>query len=110
MDFKGKAKVLKIYVNEDAKYKGHVLYHELVTKLKGLGLAGVTVTRGIEGYGHGKRLRTARILDLSSSLPIIIEAIDLPEHIDEAVPVVTDMVEEGLIVLNEVDAIQCWKE
>ena len=109
MDFKGKAKVLKIYVNEDSTYKGHVLYHALVTKLKELGLAGVTVTRGIEGYGHGKRLRTARILDLSSSLPIIIEAIDLPEHIENAIPVVTEMVEEGLIITTEVDAIQCWK-
>ena len=51
-----------------------------------MGIAGATVTRCIEGYGKSKHINTFRILDLTSSLPIIIEAIDTAEKIDQAVP------------------------
>ena len=72
-------KILKIYVSEDSRYKGHSLYHSILFKLKELGVAGVTVSRAIEGYGKGKAIHAARILDLSASLPIIIEAVDRAE-------------------------------
>jgi hypothetical protein len=65
MNLQGKCKIMKIYISEDSMYKGHNLYHALVIKLKEMGLAGVTVTRGIEGYGKGKRLQTVRILELT---------------------------------------------
>lgn len=110
MSIKGKCKILKIYISEDSVYKGHSLYHAIVMKLKELGLAGVTVTRGIEGYGQQKRLRTARILELSSSLPIIVEAIDLPERIENAIPAVKEMVNEGLVIVTDVDVIKYGKE
>ena len=72
MKLGGMCKILKIYISEDSKYKGHNLYHAIVFKLREAGMAGVTVTRGIEGFGQEKRLHTARILDLSLSLPIIV--------------------------------------
>ncbi len=46
--------LLKIYVSEDSKYKGHSLYTAIVYRLKELGIAGATVTRAIEGYGKGR--------------------------------------------------------
>jgi len=76
MKLNGNYKILKIYVNEDSRHKGHNLYHAIVLKLKELGMAGVTVTRGLEGYGKSKAIHDMKILDLSSSLPIIIEAVD----------------------------------
>lgn len=105
MNLNGNCKIMKIYISEDSMYKGHNLYHALVYKLKEMGMAGVTVTRGIEGYGKGRRLSTTRILELSSSLPIIVEVIDLPERINEAIPVVKDMVNEGLIMVTDVVVI-----
>ncbi|EDK32389.1 DUF190 domain-containing protein [Clostridium kluyveri] len=110
MDIKGKCKILKIYIGEDSMYKKHNLYHAIVFKLKELGIAGVTVTRGIEGYGKGKRLRTMRILDLSSSLPIIVEAIDVQECIEKAIPAMEEMVNEGLIMVTDVDVIKYGRE
>lgn len=105
-----KCKILKIYVSEDSKYKGHSLYSSVVFKLKEIGIAGVTVSRGIEGYGKGKALHTARILDLSSSLPVIIEAIDTAEQIEKAIPVVGQIVNEGLILTADVDVIKYGKD
>ena len=110
MKINGQCKLMKIYISEDSMYKGHNLYHALVIKLKEIGLAGVTVTRGIEGYGIGKRLQTARILELSSSLPIIVEVVDLPERIESAMLVVEEMVKEGLVFVTDVNVIKYGKE
>lgn len=110
MKLSGKCKILKIYISEDSKYKGHNLYHALVLKLKEIGMAGVTVTRGIEGFGQEKRLHTARILDLSLSLPIIVEVVDIEERIDMAIPVVEEMVNEGLVMVTEVNVIKYGTE
>jgi PII-like signaling protein len=110
MDFSGKCKMLKIYISEDSKYKGHNLYHAMVFKLKEAGVAGVTVTRGIEGFGQEKRLHTARILDLALSLPIIVEVVDIPERIEKAIPIVKAMVDEGLIMVTDVNVIKYGTE
>lgn len=109
MNISGKCKLLKIYLSEDSKYKGHNLYHALVLKLKENGIAGVTVIRGIEGYGQEKRLHTARVMDLSLSLPIIVEAVDTQEHIENVLPVVKEMVKEGLIMIMDVEVIKYGK-
>ena len=106
METGDKCQLLKIYISEDAKYKRHNLYNAIVFKLKELGIAGVTVTRGIMGYGEGKALRTARILDLSASLPVIVEAVDTEEQINKAIPVVSEMVGEGLIIVTGVQVIK----
>lgn len=110
MKLDGKCKLLKIYLNEDTKYEGHNLYHELVLKLREVGMAGVTVIRGIEGFGDGKSIHTTRILDLALSLPIIVEVIDIPERIESAISVVKEMVDEGLIMVTDVDVVKYGKE
>lgn len=110
MKLEDKCKLLKIYVNEDTKYKGHNLYHAIVLKLREIGMAGVTVIRGIEGFGQGKSIHTTRILDLALSLPIIIEVVDTPERIEIAISVVKKMVNEGLIMVTDVDVIKYGKE
>ncbi len=104
-----KCKLLKIYVSEDSKFKGHSLYNAVVFKLKELGIAGATVTRGMEGYGKGKTIHTTRILELSSSLPIIIEAADSAEQIEKAIPFIEEMVEEGLILVADIEVVKYGK-
>ena len=106
MNLSGKCKLLTIFVNEDAKYEGHNLYHQLVFRLRELGIAGVTVTRGLESYGRNKRLHTARIVDLTLSLPIILEAVDTQEKIERVLPVIKEMVCGGLITLTDVEVIK----
>jgi uncharacterized protein len=103
-------KLLKIYISEDSKYKGHNLYHALVRRFAEAGMAGVTVTRGIEGFGHEKRLHSTRILDISLKLPVIVEVVDTPEKIETAVTIANEMVNEGMVFVTDVQVIKYGKE
>src|ERR671937_1992757 len=69
------------------------------------GLAGATVLRGIEGFGADSRLHTARILRLSEDLPIVIEIVDSAEQIDRILPLLDEMVGEGMVTLERVEVI-----
>ncbi|MDA8212274.1 MAG: DUF190 domain-containing protein [Clostridia bacterium] len=106
MDITGKAKLLKIYVGEAEKWRGKTLYNQIVMKLREAGIAGATVYRGILGYGADKQLHSAKILDLSADLPMVIEAVDSEENIMRILPAVQEMVPRGLIMLVDVNVIQ----
>ena len=67
------------------------------------GLAGATVLRGLEGFGAHSRLHTAKILRLSTDLPVVIEIVDTREKIEAFMPVVDGAVKEGLATLEKVD-------
>ena len=73
-------------------------------------MAGVTVTRGIEGFGHEKRLHSTRILDISLKLPVIIEVVDTPDKIEIAVAIANEMVNEGMVFVADVQVIKYGKE
>jgi len=103
-------KLLKIYISEDSKYKSHNLYHALVRRFAEAGMAGVTVTRGMEGFGHEKRLHSTRILDISLKLPVIVEVVDTPEKIETAVTIANEMVNEGMLFVTDVQVIKYGKE
>lgn len=92
-----KAKLLKVYVSEKEQFRNKPLYQYLVHWLREQGISGVTVYRGIEGYGHDKMLRSARLLELSSALPMILEIIDTEDKIDLIVPEISKMVPKGLV-------------
>ena len=86
------------------------MYEALVRKAHELGLAGATVWRGIEGYGAGSRIHTARILRLSEDLPILIEIVDSEEKIRQALPHLDAVMEEagsgGLITLEKAEILK----
>jgi PII-like signaling protein len=77
------AVLLRIFIGESDKHEGQTLYEYLVTYLRKNHFAGVTVLRGIEGYGHSSVIHTANVLDLSTDLPIVIEVVDSEEKIVE---------------------------
>jgi uncharacterized protein len=106
MELGGKCRILKIYISEESKYKRHSLYHALTLKFKEMGLAGVTVTRGIEGFGQGNRLSSVSMLDISFNLPVIVEAVDKPEKIEAAAQAAKEMVGEGLIMIADVEVVK----
>lgn len=102
----GQARRIRIYIGENSKYKGKPLYHAIVLKAKELGLAGATVIRGIEGFGPSSRIKTARLLDLSTDLPILIEIVDSAEYIDLLMPFLDEAVNEGMITVEDVELIK----
>ena len=106
----GQAKLLKVYLGESERYKNKSLYQYLVHWLKEKGISGVTVARGIEGYGQDKVLHTARLLELSSDLPIILEIVDLAKKIDPLIPEICAMVPKGLVFAADIQVYKCGKE
>jgi CBS-domain-containing membrane protein len=93
---------LTIYIGESDRWRGKPLYAALLETLKAEGVAGATVVRGVAGFGAHSRIHTAAILRLSEDLPLRIEVIDSPDKIAHAIEVITPMVREGLITLDEV--------
>ena len=110
MELKAEAKLLRIFLGEADKVKHTALYETIVKKARELGLAGATVWRGIMGFGPTSRIRTARILDLSNDLPIIVEIADEEEKINRFLPVLHDLFESaqsgGLITMENVTVIK----
>lgn len=101
-----RAKRLRIYIGESDHWKRQSLYHAIVRKAKELDLAGATVFRGIMGYGANSRIHTASIVDLSSDLPILLELIDSEEYIAKLLPFLDDMLEEGMVTIDDVEVVK----
>jgi PII-like signaling protein len=88
-------------MGESDRYEGLSLYEWIVRQARQRGLAGATVLRGIAGFGAASRIHTSNILRLSLDLPIIVEIVDNPEHIEAFLPVVDAAVKEGLVTLEK---------
>ena len=105
MKLPSEAELLRIFVGESDKYDGRPLYEVIVNSARERGMAGATVLRGVLGFGAHSRIHTAKILRLSEDLPIIIEIVDKPGRIAEFLPVLDEMIDEGLITLEKVRVI-----
>jgi PII-like signaling protein len=105
----GQAKLLRIYIGETDRWHGQPLYMAILLKAREMGLAGGTVFRGIAGYGANSVIHTANILRLSEDLPVVIEIVDTDEKIQAFLPVLDEMVQEGLILLREVEVVRYGK-
>ena len=101
----GEGRLLRIFVGESDTWHGRPLYQAIVRRVREEGLAGATVLRGIEGFGAHSRIHTARILRLSEDLPIVIEIVDAPERIGHILPLLDEMIGEGLVTLERVEVI-----
>jgi hypothetical protein len=105
MKIEGKAKVLSIYIGEDDHYQHRPLYRVLVERLRENGLAGATVLRGIEGFGKRSRIHTASLLRMSEDLPILVQVIDEEDKIEAILPLIDEIIRDGLVTLEDVDVI-----
>jgi PII-like signaling protein len=101
-----RAKRLRIYIGEMDRCDGRPVYQILVEKAKELDMAGATVFRGLMGYGANSRIHTAKITDLSSDLPMLVEIIDSKEYVDKLVPYLDDILKEGLVTIDDVEVIK----
>ncbi len=98
------ALLLRIFVGELDSYAGQPLYQWLIEEAKRQGLAGATALRGLEGFGVHHRLHTAKLLELSVDLPIVVEIIDTEARIGAFMPLVDQAIGEGLATLERVRA------
>lgn len=106
MRIEGPAKRLSIYLGESDQWRGRPLYLALLETLKEEGLAGATVTRGLAGFGAHSRIRTASLEVLSSDLPLVVEVVDSREKIEHALAIISPMVREGLITVEDLSVVK----
>jgi PII-like signaling protein len=99
------AKRVTVMVGETDREDGHALYQALVRMLHDQGIAGVSVVRGIMGYGASGHLHASHLLDVSEDLPIAVVFIDTAEKVESVLPRIAEMVETGLATVEDVQAI-----
>ena len=106
MELKGEAKLLRVFIGESDKLNHIALYEVIIREARKAGLAGATAWQGTMGFGPTSRIRTSKILDLSTDLPIIIEIVDEETKIDLFIPVLHDLFEKarsgGLVTMEKV--------
>jgi PII-like signaling protein len=103
----GPAKKLTIYVDEADKLHGKPVYEILLDIFFKRKIAGASVFRGMAGYGSDGVYHTAKILELSTTLPVKIEVVDSEDMINDILPEVTSIVERGLIEVSDTNVIKC---
>ena len=106
----GEGKLVRIFIGESDRVKGRPLHEEIVRAARTMGLAGATVLRGVSGYGADSVLHTARLLRMSSDLPIVVEVVEMPERVDAFIARVEEMLDEadcgGLITVERAEVIR----
>jgi PII-like signaling protein len=102
----GKAKLMRIFIGENDKWNGKPLYRALVESMRTNDIAGVTVYQGILGYGANRRIHKDTALNLSHDRPVMMTVVDTEERLRAFLPVLDDMVQQGLVVFSDVDVIK----
>lgn len=105
MKLPSEAELLRIFIGESDKRGGRPLHEVIVEAARRRGMAGATVLRGVLGFGASSRIHTSKILRLSEDLPMVIEIVDTPERIQDLLPELDEMMDEGLITLEKVRVI-----
>jgi len=99
----GKAKLLRIYLGEADRWRDQPLYDAIVKRLHMMDISGATVYRGIMGYGMKGHTHKQGLFRISRDLPIMIAVIDSEDKITQGAEAIEEMVEDGLIVISDVD-------
>jgi PII-like signaling protein len=103
-EIRGMARLMRIYMGESDKWQGDPLYEAILNRLRLMDIAGATVYRGILGYGA--KGHTHKSGWFSRDLPIMISVVDSEEKLVKAIEVIESMMQDGIIVLSDVDVIR----
>ncbi|MGA8142471.1 MAG: DUF190 domain-containing protein [Candidatus Acidiferrales bacterium] len=102
----GKAKLMRIFVGENDKWNDKPLHKALIESMRANDIAGVTVYQGILGYGANRRIHKETTLNLSHDRPMMLSVVDSEEKLRAYFPILDSMVQQGLVVLSDVDIIK----
>jgi len=103
--FEGERTLMRIHIGESDRWHGKPLYEAIVELFRRENFSGVTVLRGVGGYGSSSIYHTDKILRLSQDLPIVIEAVEFTERIETILPRLDEMIGGGLVTLEKVRVI-----
>jgi len=102
----GEQMMVRIFFGESDRWKHQPLEAALLERLRKEGFAGATVFRGIAGFGANSVIHTTHLLELSADLPVVIEVVDSEEHIDRLLPILDEMLDDGLVTIEKVRVVR----
>lgn len=98
-------KLVRIFIGEADKWQGKPLYEAIVQKAREQNMAGATVLKGFLGFGRKSHMHTAKLLRLSEDLPVVVEIVDSEAKITAFLPMLDEMVKEGLVTLEKATVV-----
>jgi len=102
----GPAKLMRVFLGAADKWHDAPLYDAIVKKLLLMDIAGATVYQGILGYGAKGHQHKATFFHPMRDLPIMLSVIDTAEKISAAAEVIEGMLEDGLMVISDVEMVR----
>ena len=97
-------RVIEIFTSETAKYKGHSLSMALVQRVHDLRIAArCMVSTGVAGCYENGDIATRGIEVLSFNMPIKIEIVLPSAELDRVLPIVEEIVTDGIVMVEEMD-------
>ena len=91
---KSEVTVVRVYLSE-----GRSQLESLLKRLHDWEkVRGVTVFRGIAGFGDGGEVHTARLIDLSLDLPLVVEFFDEPAKVEAIIEHLNTTIKPGHIL------------
>ena len=102
----GEQVMVRIFFGESDRWKHQPLEVALIERLRREGFAGATVFRGVSGFGANSVIHTTHLLELSTDLPVVIEVVDSEEHIERLLPILDEMLDDGLVTMEKVRVLR----
>jgi len=102
----GEQLLARVFIGEGDKWHHRPLVTALLERLRAEGFAGATVLRGAAGFGARSVIHTTHILRLSEDLPVVLEVVDSEEQMERLVPILDEMVHEGLVTIEKVRVLK----
>ena len=102
----GEQVLLRLILSESRTHVHRPLFRKLVELLRAEGLAGTTVLKGMAGFGHDRQIHTIDIEVAALGLPVVIEVVDTPEHIEHVLPKLEALMEGGVIMQERAHVIR----
>ncbi|HXJ77165.1 MAG TPA: DUF190 domain-containing protein [Candidatus Methylomirabilis sp.] len=102
----GEQILLRIILSESRMHDREPLYRRILDLLRAEGLAGATMLKGMAGFGHDRDIHTVMIEVAAQGLPIVLEVVDTPEHIDRVLPLLDALMAGGIIMTERAHVIR----
>jgi hypothetical protein len=91
--------VVRIYVTE-GKHTHEKIFERLHDEHR---VKGVTVYRGITGFGKSGETHSSTLLDVSFDLPVVVEFFDTEDNVKAALEAISDLIQPGHVLTFAAD-------
>lgn len=100
MKLEGEQTLLRVYLRNTDKYGLQTAAEAIVERAKKEGLSGAILLRGIAGLDFAGQLLLTRPWSLVEHVPVIVEIVDSPQLIGSFLPLVAEMIPDGVVSLE----------